>query len=76
MILENGFPEKIRIQVGIDFSSKDGFVAQHILNGPQICSTLDEVRGKAMPESMGADVFFNPRGPGAIFDDIEYHHPT
>ena len=47
------------INMGIDFCSADGLMAQHRLNGTEVSTTFQQSRSKGMAESMGRDGFLN-----------------
>jgi hypothetical protein len=44
----------------IHFCGGNAFVAEHLLNGPQIGAVLQKVGGKRVPECMWTDGFPNP----------------
>ena len=56
--VDDGLPEVVAVEVGVYLRRRDGFVAEHLLHGPQIGPALDEVRRKGVPERMGADLLF------------------
>ena len=52
MELFEGAPKVASVQVGVYLCGGNTFVAHHLLNGPQVCTPLYQVRGKGMPERM------------------------
>ena len=42
------------------FGGGNAFVPQHLLDGPDVCAVLQEVRGEGMPEGMRAHPLANP----------------
>lgn len=60
--------------MGVDLGCSYTFVAQHLLYRPEVCSPLDEVRRKRMPERMWADAFLYPCSFNKIFNDQKYHN--
>jgi hypothetical protein len=44
-LIDSAF-EIFPIQMGINFGSGNTFMAQHFLYGTQICTTLNQMRGK------------------------------
>jgi len=58
--------EILPIQVGVDFSSGYGFVAQHFLYGSEICTPFYQMSGKRMAKSVRADILKNTNIDGVI----------
>lgn len=55
--------------------SFDAFMPQHLLDGPQIRSALQQVCGKGVPERMGADPLMDAANLTLALDDGEDHFP-
>ena len=49
MVFQDRGTEEIPVQVGVDFSGGDGFMSQHLLNGPEISSAFDKMSGEGVP---------------------------
>ena len=56
MVLEDFLPEMPFVKVHIYLRSADVLVSKHRLYGAQVGTALKQVRGKAMPEGVRADV--------------------
>ena len=50
-------------------------ITQHALDGPQVCSALQQMGGKGVAESMRTYRFVNSRHGGKILDYLKHHHP-
>ena len=55
--LGNDLPQKIPVEVGIDFGGGDAGVAQHFLHGAQVGPAFYEVRGEGVAQRVRADGF-------------------
>ena len=73
MVLDDFGTKQAAVYMGIDLGSGDGFMPQHGLDGAQIGPAFQEVGGKAVAESVGADVLLQPGGFCQILDDAEHH---
>lgn len=62
--------------MSIDFCSGNAFMAQHLLNRPQVGPTFDEVGSEGMPEGMRRNIFRNTCFLSQVFDDIKDHNPA
>jgi hypothetical protein len=76
MILHHYLLEVVTVKVRVNLRSGDGLVPQHGLHGPQVGSTLNEMRSKRVPKSVRADILAKANVAGQLLDDQEYHHPT
>lgn len=47
----------LKVQMRVYFGSSNAFMPEHFLNQPQVCPTLQQMGGKAVPESMRTDGF-------------------
>ena len=52
MIGQYNIPQILPVQVRVDLCGRDGLMAQHLLNGPKVSATLDQMRSKGVPEGM------------------------
>ena len=50
--VQHSFLQVIGVEVGVELSGRDAFMAEHILNSAEVGTTLNEVRGERMPEGM------------------------
>lgn len=48
-------------QVGVAGGGENGVMAEKLLHFKQIDAGLDQMRGIAVAQAMGADVFFTPK---------------
>ena len=55
MILEDVGAEGGGVEVDVDLSGGDGFVAEHLLDGTEIGSTLEQMGGERVAEGVGRD---------------------
>ena len=69
------FGEMLTVYMHIDFRGCNGFMAEHLLDGPDIRPVLQEVGGKGVPEGVGADFFPDARQSSLLFNDGEDHGP-
>jgi hypothetical protein len=46
MMLQNLAPQECAVDVHVYFSRSDAFVAEHLLNGPEICPAFQQMSGK------------------------------
>ena len=60
-MLQDFLPQVALVDVHIYLSRADVFVPKHRLNGSQISSSLQQLRGKTVTESVRADVFLDSR---------------
>ena len=56
----DSFTQKLPIKMGVDFRGRDAFMAKHFLDGAQVGTSLNQVRGKRVAEAMRRHRFFNP----------------
>src|SRR5687768_941378 len=59
--------------MGIDLCGSDRFMTQHFLHGSEICSSLNQMCRKGMPECMRRYFLFDPGLFRECLDDIEHH---
>lgn len=52
----------VAVDVRVNFGCRYGFMSQHTLYGPQVCSSFEQVGGERVAEGMGAYVFDNSGG--------------
>ena len=69
-------PEVLPVKMGIDFGSQNGFMAKHLLDRPQICTTINKMSCKGVSECMGTNIFFYSGASCQILDNREYHDPA
>ena len=63
------------IQVHVDLGGGDAFVAQHLLNGPEVGPMFQEMGGEGMSEGVRADLLTDPALFGQLFYQGEDHGP-
>ena len=63
------FLEVFLADVGVVLSRDQAPVAQHLLNATQIAPAVQEMRGKGMPEGMGAEFLPQSGLPDPLADD-------
>ena len=76
MIREYGFPEDAGIEVGVNLGGRDGFVTEHVLYCAEVGTTLYQVRGKGMPESVGTNALVDARPGHGFLDQVENGYPA
>src|SRR5512136_1895465 len=57
-------------KMGVNLGSGDIRMAQHGLNGPQVCPPLQKMGGKGMAERMGGDPLVDASCPGILPEDL------
>lgn len=72
----NGFLQIIAVQMNINFCGQDGLMAEHLLNGAQVGPSVNQVRGKRVPESVRTDLLLQIHLSSQVFDNGENHHPA
>jgi len=72
---DNGFPQIFPVEVRVYLGSYNGFVAQHFLDRPEICTPVDQVCCEGVPEGMRTDLFFKASPFGELPDDRKNHDP-
>ncbi len=75
MVQFQRLPQKLAIQVGIDLCCGNAFMTQHILDGPEVGATFQEMRSERVPECMRRNCFLNASLRSQVFDDQENHDP-
>ena len=61
------------VDVGVDFGGENALVSEHLLDGPQVGSVLDQMCGEGVAEGVGR-YFLGDAGLFALaFDHQEYH---
>ena len=68
------FVQRLLIQVGVDFRSRDVLVAEQFLNNPNICSVLQQVRSKRVAQCMRTNCLCDTRLCSITANNIENHH--
>ena len=63
------------VNVDIDFGSGDALMTQHLLDGSQVGSALEQMGGKAVAQRVWADDLAHPSEFTQLFDDMENHLP-
>lgn len=76
MKTHNGLSKIIGIQMRINLSCGDGFMAEHFLYRPQISAAFYQMGRKRMPEGMRTDFLFNTCCFCRLFDDHKNHYPA
>ena len=56
--------------MGVNLRGGNIRMAQHLLDGPQVRSILQQVRREGVPQGMGGDLFLNACLPLIILDDL------
>ena len=74
MELFEGAPKVASVQVGVYLCGGNTFVAHHLLNGPQVCTPLYQVRGKGMAQGVRCRGFLNSALLKCSFES--FLHPT
>ena len=64
------------VHVGINFCSLNAFVAEHLLDNPQIGPAFQQMSGEGMPERVRADGLGDAGQPSQILNDSEHHGTT
>ena len=57
--------------LGIDLGGGDIGVAQHLLNGVEVCAVFQQMGGKGMAERVGGDVLLDARLLLVVLDDLQ-----
>ncbi len=60
--------------MGVYFGRRDAFVSEHLLNGPQIGATFQQVRGKCVAKGMRAHLFLDSTLFASLFHNLEDHY--
>lgn len=71
MILEDVGAEGGGVEVDVDLSGGDGFVAEHLLDGTEIGSTLEQMGGERVAEGVGRDSLAYSGSLGQSLDYLE-----
>ena len=66
-LLTQGFAVEMRI----DLSGADALVSQHLLDGPQMSTTFQQVGGEGVPEGVWTDDFLDAGQFRLHLDDVE-----
>src|SRR5690606_27161243 len=69
------FLQMCSIQVHVDLGGGNAFVAQHLLNGPEVGAMFQEMGGEGMSEGVRADLLTDPALFGQLFYQGEDHGP-
>jgi hypothetical protein len=72
----NGVSEEATIQVGVNFSCGNTFMAQHLLHCAQVGARFHKVRCKRMTKSMRTNIFGNTCFIGQRFDKQKHRLPA
>ena len=59
------------IDVGVDLGREDGFVAEHLLDDPQVGPAFDQVGGEGMTESVRRNLLVDARGHRPFLHEVE-----
>ena len=73
MMQENFFPQGRSVDMGIDLSGADVFMAQHGLYGPKVGPAFQESRGERMAQRMGRDGLMDAGITGSALDHDKNH---
>lgn len=76
MELLDHLSEVIAVEVRIDLGGGDRLMAQHFLNGPKVCTSLDEVGSKGVAERVRTYRLLQPDPGGQRLNNVEHHHPA
>lgn len=63
------------VDMSVDFGCGNAFVAEHLLNCPQVGSALKQVGGERMAERVRTDRLFNSGNLDQLFNNMENHYP-
>ena len=74
-MLQYFLPQKLAVEVGVYFGRRDAFVPEHLLNGPQIGPSFQQVRGKGVTKGMRTHFFLDSTLFASLFHNIEDHYP-
>ena len=72
---QNFLPQELPVEVGVYLGGRDTFVPQHLLDGPQVGPSLEQVGGKGMTQGMGAHFLADIALFAGPFHDIKHHDP-
>lgn len=73
MVLEQLPAQMRRVEMYVNLGRGYRLMAKHLLDCPEIGSTLQKMGGETMAEGMRRDRFGNPGILGQLFDYKEYH---
>ena len=74
MMRDNLFTKTASVNVCVNLRSCYFLVPEHTLYGPEVRTSLQQVGGERVTESVRADILCNAGQPGIAFYDIEYHN--
>ena len=60
----------------VDFGGLDALVPEHLLDGAQVGSSLEQMGGKGMPQGVWTHGFPDTRPVAQVLDDVENHHAS
>lgn len=69
MKLVNDFRKMFSVQMQINFSCRNAFMSQHLLNSPNIGAIFQKVRGKGVSKGMWTNLFVNSGFNCQIFNN-------
>ena len=75
MIHQHSVTQVAAVNMCVDLRGGYGFMPQHLLNGPEVSASLNQVSGKGVAEGMRTDGFCYPDGGSTIPDNVEHHNP-
>ena len=75
MVGQNLTSQVIFVQMHIYLRGFDTFMPQHLLDGPQVRPSLQQVCGKGVPERMRADPLMDAANLALALDDGKDHLP-
>ena len=70
------FVQRLLIQVGVDFRSRNVLVAEQFLDNANVGSVLQQVRSKRVAQCMRTYLFCDSSLCGITTNNIENHHST
>jgi len=68
-------PQKLPVKVGVYLCCGNTFMPKHILDGPEVSTTLQKMSGERVSECMGRHRFLNASLCSQVLDDQENHDP-
>ena len=74
MVCENFLAQSLPVDMHIDFGGNDTFVAEHLLNGAQVCPALEQMGGKGVAQCVRAYGLVYTGEFAKAFHNIENHH--
>lgn len=71
MVGEDVVAEGGAVEVDVDLGGGDAFVAEHLLDGAEVCSAFEQVGGERVAQGMGRDCLADSGRGCEVFDYLE-----